>query len=48
MKCPKCKDFIPQMSGVRFVDDMHGKGSFYLCFNCKEWFNEKGEFVQTI
>lgn len=44
--CPKCKQFMPQMSGVELRG--HNGKHYYLCFNCKCWFNEKGEFEQTI
>ncbi len=46
MKCPKCSELIFQMSGVRI--EGHPEHSLYLCFNCKEWRDEKGNFVQTI
>ena len=46
MNCPKCGEFMSEMSGVKF--DNHAGNHFYLCFKCKCWYNDKGEFQQTI
>jgi hypothetical protein len=44
--CPKCKEFMPMMSGVRI--EGHPEHPLFLCFNCKCWFDKDGNFIQTI
>ncbi len=46
MNCPNCNELLIQMSGVRLQG--HRQKHLWLCFNCKEWRDRNGEFVQTI
>lgn len=42
--CPQCKEYMSQMSGVRFPNFPDRKPPFLLCFKCKAWYNMEKQF----